>query len=105
MSEVIERIKVKFVAEAKVTLDRIDSMIGEIQGGASGQAMAARIREEAHGLKGAAAVLEFTEFRDRAAALEDLARDLAEGEKWPADGAARLTMALARARADQPAAR
>lgn len=102
MSEVIERIKVKFVDEAGAALDRIDALISEIQAGASGMVMAARIREEAHGLKGAAAVLEFNDFRDRAAALEDAARDLAEGDSWPPGGVAQLSMLAAEARAIRP---
>jgi HPt (histidine-containing phosphotransfer) domain-containing protein len=102
MSEVIERIKVKFVDEAGAALDRIDALIAEIQGGSSGMVMAARIREEAHGLKGAAAVLEYNEFRDRAAALEDAARDLAEGDNWPPGGVARLSMLAAKARSIRP---
>ena len=105
MSEVIERIKVKFVDEAGAALDRIDALISEIQSGASDMVIAGRIREEADGLNGAAAALEFTEFRDRAAALEDAARDLAEGEVWPPGGGARLSMLTADARSMRPTVR
>lgn len=102
MSEVIERLKAKFAVEAAVSLDRIDQWVGELHRGGRRREIAGRIREEAHGLKGAAAVLEFHEFRDRTAALETAAADLGELDEWPMSGVIGLENLAREARQAQP---
>lgn len=95
----IERLKVKFAGEAAVTLDRIAAWLDELREADVGsrQELVGRVREEAHGLKGAAAVLEFAEFRDAAAALEGAAAELSITEPWPEGALGRLAGLLAAA--------
>ncbi len=102
MSEVIERLKVKFVGEASISLDRIAEWINELHHDGSRAELVGRIREEAHGLKGAAAVLEFEEFRDRTADLENAAALLSETEAWAINAVVGLEKYLAAARVAAP---
>jgi HPt (histidine-containing phosphotransfer) domain-containing protein len=102
MSEAIERIKARFATEAAATLSEIASAIEELSAGGGRQEAAGRIREQAHGLKGAAAVLEFEEFRDRSAALENAAAELVVSDQWPPDAVGRLGELLASAHAALP---
>ncbi len=102
MSEVIERIKARFAAEAVTTLADIAGAIDELGSGGRQHEVAGYIREQAHGLKGAAAVLEFEEFRDRVAALEDAAAELVTSQEWPPEAAGRLADLLSAAREASP---
>lgn len=102
MSEVIERLKGKFVSEAATSLGRIAEWIAELHRGGSRHELVSRIREEAHGLKGAAAVLGFEEFRDRAAELEQTAAELTDLGDWPINAAVNLDSVFQRTRAARP---
>ncbi len=102
MNEVIERLKVKFAGEAAVTLDLVAAWLEDARRGGSRQELIDRVREEAHGLKGAAAMLEFTEFRDAAAALEQAAAELCIVDPWPDGAFDRLAALLDAASAVKP---
>lgn len=103
MNEAIERLKVKFAGDASDGLSRIDAWLSAL-GESGDRAIVDRIREEAHGLKGAAAVLEFTEFRDRTGALEEFAAGMSTSREWPADAMGHLEALVLDARDAAPQA-
>lgn len=82
MDELVERFK----AEAAERFERIRRLAGD---DTLGDDRYEAIREEAHKLKGAAGMLGFPEFKDRAAELEDLV-------KLGPDAAAALDAAVAK---------
>ncbi|MBJ7348080.1 MAG: Hpt domain-containing protein [Thermoleophilaceae bacterium] len=101
MNDTIDQIKKKFVAESHDTVARIEGWLGKDddvvseptpEAASSGDQteVAGRVREEAHRMKGAAAVLGLDDVKHRAEALELHAEELSMSDEWPEGAGDRL---------------
>lgn len=99
MDELITRFK----AEAGERVTTIDRLLAELTSAGDPKAVFDLIREEAHKLKGAAGVLGFPEFKERASELELIAAERGNELNGDAESVRRLLQeAVAALRAALP---